>query len=654
MSTSRVLSRRRVLAYLGGAGGLVLLAACAPAAPASPTAAAGAAPANTPAPAAPAAGSALAPTNTPAPAAAAAPTTAAATPTAAAAPGLTQLPRNQTLVMGESDAVNQFTDSQIMNPFQPAIARSGWQIAFEPLFFYDMWWTDQTCGPPGFANCKNGEIPWQAESYSYNADYTQLIIKLRGGITWSDGQQFTSSDVAYTLNMLRDNAPKLNFSSEMKQWVKEAVALDPLTAQVTLNSPNPRFMFNYLTWHTDLGFPILPEHIFKSQDPTIFTNFDINKGWPITTGPFKLTLSSLEQKFWDRRDDWWAAKSGFHQLPAMKRVIMLPNFTDEKQLELITANQIECAHGFQDPSIIQTALTKNPKIQVWTANNDKPYGAVDIATVTSLSFNCSKPPFDDPDIRWAINHALNRDEILATGAHGIGAKVVLPFPRYGALAQYYDASQDILTKYPIDAFDLAKSAQLMQSKGYAKDSGGFWAKDGKRWSWVIVLPPPFFTDITPVIVVQLRKAGFDVSFKSAANEGTLLSTGDVDAYLQVPGGSVRDPYETMDAYNSRWSAPNGQPAVRSYRWKNDAYDAAVNELAKTSPTDPKLVTVFHSAMEILLRELPMIPLLQRYLFVPVNTTYWTGWPNEKNPYTVPTSWHRSANMFILSLKPTGG
>jgi peptide/nickel transport system substrate-binding protein len=656
MGSGNLLSRRRVLAYLAGASGVVFLAACSSAAPASPTAAPSSGGAAAPtAGNAPVAANAPAPTNTPAPAAAApAPTTAAASPTPATAANVTQLPRQQTLIMGESDAVNQFTDSQIMNPFQPAIARSGWQLAFEPLYFYDMWWNDQVCGPPGMANCKNGEIPWQATGYGYNQDNTELTINLREGITWSDGQPFTANDVVFTLNMLKDNAPKLNFSTEMHTWVKDVAALDQHTVKITLTGPNPRFMFNYFQWHSDIGFPIVPEHIFKGQDATTYTNFDMNKGFPIGTGPFKLALSSLEQKFWDRREDWWAAKSGFHPLPAMQRVIMLPNFTDEKQLELITANQIECAHGFQDPSIIQTALSRNPKIQVWTANNQPPFGAVDLATITSMSFNCSKPPFNDPDIRWAINYAMDRNQILQAGAHGIGQTILMPFPRFGGLAQYYDAGQDLLQKYPLGTTDPNKTAQIMQSKGYSKDSGGFWAKDGKRWSWVISLPPPFFTDITPVIVTQLRKAGFDVSFKSPANWGTITATGDVDAYLQVPAGSVRDPFETMDELNSKWSAPTGQPAVRTYRWSNPDYDAAVNEMAKTSPTDPKLVTLFHTALEIWYKELPVIPLLQRYLFVPVNTTYWTNFPNEKNPYTVPTSWHRTAQMFVLSLKPATG
>jgi peptide/nickel transport system substrate-binding protein len=107
----------------------------------------------------------------------------------------------------------------------------------------------------------------------------------------------------------------------------------------------------------------------------------------------------------------------------------------------------------------------------------------------------------------------------------------------------------------------------------------------------------------------------------------------------------------MNSYHSKWSAPTGQPATQPFRWKNDAYDKILDQMAVTGSDDPKLVTLFHSAAELWISELPAIPLLQRYLFTPFNTTYWVNWPNEKNPYTVPTSWHRSTGIFVRNLQP---
>ncbi len=642
---SRPISRRRVLFSGIGLGASVLLAACSSSAPAAgPTPASSGT--NAPAPtAAPAAAATAAPK----PTAAAQPTAApASSPTPVAAPQATkQIPRSQTLIFSESDAVNQFADVQIMNPHLPGIARSGWHFAFEPLYLYNPYWTDTVCGPPGM-ECKNGEIPWQAESYSYNDDSTELTIKIRNGVTWSDGQPFTANDVAFTINMLKDNSPKLTWSVDMKQWVKEAVALDDHTAKITLTGPNPRFMFNYFEFHEDQGVVIVPEHIFKGQDPTTFTNFDMSKGWPIVTGPWQLTLSSPDQKFWDRRDDWWGAKTGFRPLPKMLRIIDLPNLLDDKRIELLASNQVDCTHDLQ-PANALAALARNPKLEMWQKGS--PYGVLDYWP-TSMFFNDSRPPFNDPDIRWAVNHAIDRDQVVQIGYHGAGQKSNLPLPFFPAMKPYVDAVSDVFQKYPIYSYDVNKTAQIMQSKGYAKDQGGFWAKGGKRLSMVIQLSPSFFLDITPVIVAQLRKAGFDASFKSPTNFGTIEATGDFDAVLDGTGGSVNEPYTNLSFFQSKLGAPTGQPASRPYRWTNATFDKTVDQLANLQTSDPKFMSLYHQAMEIWIQELPGIPLVQHYLYMPVNTTYWTGWPDENNPYIDPSNWHRTSTLFIHTLTPT--
>ncbi len=44
------------------------------------------------------------------------------------------------------------------------------------------------------------EIPWLAESMTYNKDFTQLTIKVNKDAKWSDGTPVTAKDVAYTFD----------------------------------------------------------------------------------------------------------------------------------------------------------------------------------------------------------------------------------------------------------------------------------------------------------------------------------------------------------------------------------------------------------------------------------------------------------------------
>jgi len=251
-----------------------------------------------------------------------------------------------------------------------------------------------------------------------------------------------------------------------------------------------------------------------------------------------------------------------------------------------------------------------------------------------------------------VNHALDRKQIVDVGFKGDSQATLLPFPAYTPMLPYFDAVSDVFQKNPVDSYDPNKTAQIMESKGYAKDQGGFWAKGGQRASMIILNPPGFFENFTPVIVAMLRKAGFDASFKLPTNQGTLVAGGDVDAYLGGHAASLRDPYLTLNQYHSQYSAPTGQPAQQPYRWKNDAFDKLVDQMAQIAPSSPKFGNLYHQAMEQWIPALPDIPTVQWFLILPVNTTYWKNWPTDKNPYCAPSCWHRgSATLLLNTLEP---
>ncbi|MDQ6604048.1 MAG: hypothetical protein M3Z19_15105, partial [Chloroflexota bacterium] len=62
---------------------------------------------------------------------------------------------------------------------------------------------------------------------------------------------FTSNDIVFVSNMLRDigvSASTLNFAFDMKNAVKDIVAIAPLNVKFTLHAPNPNFMLQYFQW----------------------------------------------------------------------------------------------------------------------------------------------------------------------------------------------------------------------------------------------------------------------------------------------------------------------------------------------------------------------------------------------------------------------
>ena len=122
--------------------------------------------------------------------------------------------------------------------------------------------------------------------------------------------------------------------------------------------PNPRFVFTYFTHNFDNGVPIVPRHIWEGQDPKTFANFDLAQGWPVVSGPYRLAHSVPEQRIWDRRDGWWAAKIGFRQPPQVERLIYLPYMEEAKQVQNLAINAMDLCADMLPPNI-RTVLEQN-------------------------------------------------------------------------------------------------------------------------------------------------------------------------------------------------------------------------------------------------------------------------------------------------------
>lgn len=649
MQVPRATTRRQFLqTTVLSVTALGLLAACGSTATSTPAAttgtAAGAAPtaAETPTTgaASPAATTAVTPataSSAPTPAAVAA--TATSAPAAASSGNMAQVPRNRTLIMAGlgGEDVGGFTDINNFNPFSPGLSRSGlYQAATEPLFYYNML-GDQF-------------IHWTGESYAYSSGNTVLTVKIRPGVAWSDGQPFTAKDIAFTLNMLKKNA---DLNGEVARLVKTAEAVDNLTAKITFTQPTPRFHWDYLTFRADIGLPFVPAHVWTGQDPHTFKNYDPAKGWPLGTGPYKLVGTNVQQKIWDLRPDWWAAKTNFKPLPQVQRLIFLPGMNEITMAQMLIQNQIDMAFSLT-PANLKLVQGQNPKII--THYNKPPYGYMDWWPI-GLGFNTLIKPFDDPEIRWAMSYAIDRNEIVQYAFEGYNQATPLPYPPYPGLEPYFASIKDQLAKYQTNKYDLTQTEAIMTKKGYKKGSDGMWADSaGKKVTFQIVTFPqhPSATPQAPIVTQQLRKAGYDASFLLPADFVNRIVTGQATAFLWGHGGSMKGPFKTADLYNIRYVKPTGTPIyfTNIYRWSNKPFSDLVDQMGQLQVNDQAhLMPLFQKAMQYWLPNLPDIQLTQTVINVPMNTMYWTNWPTGDKPYIHEGFWHRTGMLIFTHLKP---
>jgi peptide/nickel transport system substrate-binding protein len=553
-----------------------------------------------------------------------------------------EVPRSKSLIMAGlgGEHFGGYTDLGNYNPFAPGLSRSGlYQAATEGLFYYNMLGDDF--------------IPWLAEGYQYNPDYTQLTVNLRSGVEWSDGQPFTAKDVVFTLGLLQHNPDLSSSAADIQRLVAAAQAVDDRTVQINLTQPTPRFHWDYLTFRADIGIPIVPQHIWEGQEPTSFNNYDPSKGWPVGTGPYKLVSEDVQQRIWDVRPDWWGAKTGFRPLPQVPRLIFLPGMNEITMAQMMIANQIDMAFSFT-PANMKLVQGQNP--QVITHFDRPPYGFMDWWPI-GLGFNTQVKPFDDPDIRWAMSYSVDRDEIVQFAFQGFSQTAALPFPPYPGLQKYMDGVADQLQQYPTLKYDPSQTQAIMARKGYTMGSDGLWTDaNGQKVSFQIVTFPqhPSATPVAPIITQQLKRGGFDASFLLPADFVSRITTGDAVAFLWGHGGAMKDPYKTCDLYNQRYVKPTGTPIyfTNIYRWADQTYSDLIDQMGKLPEDDPGVMPLWQQAMQLWLPQLPDLPLIQTVIALPMNTTYWTNWPQGDHPYIHEGFWHRTGLHIFLNLKPT--
>ena len=386
---------------------------------------------------------------------------------AIAAGEIKDVARNRTLVTVRGGTDGKHTEHELWSPYViGSNPQLGGNIIYEPLAFYS-----------AFAD---KEILWLAESYGYNDDYTELTVKTRSGIAWSDGKPFSAEDVAYSLNTLNELGAKVKWGKDVQEVLDQATVVDPNTTLIKFKVPAPRFFNHMLSYKYDIGLHIVPKHIFEGQDWTTFAAYDLEKGWPVTTGPWKVVNASPTQKVFDRRDSWWGVEAGVGKLPEVERIVLLPDAGEQQLAQGLISNAVDFSTGLQ-VATFPTVFAGNPNITTFTGK-ELPWGNVDWWP-TSLYLNCERAPFNDPKFRWAISYLIDRQVLIDVGWGGASSLSPLPMPDgsvYKGLEPYFELAAPLLARYPTNAFDPDKGAELLDELGWKKGGDGLYQDPGRQ------------------------------------------------------------------------------------------------------------------------------------------------------------------------------
>ena len=203
---------------------------------------------------------------------------------------ISSLPRKETLIVENPEGT--IKNAGWFNIW--AINAGGQSTGLQQLAMDTFWYIDPQKGVDGvWDNSLASEKP------IYNADFTEMTVKLRKGIFWSDGVEFTADDVVYTVQThMKTNG--LRWSAPVQINVADVSAPDPQTVVFKLKKPNSRFHALFtVRWN---AMWMMPKHVFeKAGDPL---KFAFNP--PVTLGAYTLKSYDPNGKWfiWQKRDDW--------------------------------------------------------------------------------------------------------------------------------------------------------------------------------------------------------------------------------------------------------------------------------------------------------------------------------------------------------------
>ena len=322
--------------------------------------------------------------------------------------------------------------------------------------------------------------PRLATSWHVSNDGLAVTFKLRAGVTWHDGQPFTSADVAFSLLEVWKQV-----HSRGRATFANVVAVDtpdPLTAVLRLTQPAPYLL-------TALSSPVesqvIPRHIYGKGD--LLTNPALNA--PIGSGPFRFVKWERGSHIvLERNPTYWDAPR-----PYLDRLVL--RFIPDGAAN-VAALETGAVHlATQLPLSDIARLSTFPSLQVRSEATSYTTG------VGVFGFNLDRPVFRDVRVRRAFAHAIDRDFIVKNIWHGQAVAVDSPIP-----PAFPDFAVTDLPRY---AFDLGRAEALLQEAGLARNAAGI------RLS--VTTDPAPTGPLLPVALhlrSQLAKVGVDLRIRT--------------------------------------------------------------------------------------------------------------------------------------------
>ena len=500
------------------------------------------------------------------------------------------------------------------NPFNPSDIGTGvtMGVVYEPLMFVN--------------TLENAKVsPWLASSYAWSNGNKTLTFTIQQNVTFSDGTPMTAKDVAFTFNLLKQFSG-LDLNSIWS--VLTSVTQQGNTVVMNFKAPSVPY-FYYIADQ----IPIVPEHVWSTiKNPVTYADSN-----PIGTGAYIVKPCTPQNITYLANPHYW--QKG---LPKIAKVLY-PAFTSNDPANTYLATG-QAQWGSQYiPNINAVYASKSPNNHYWFP----PIGNV------SLIPNLTVPGLNNVLVRQAIAYAIDRNQVSTIGEGSEEPPANQNDIAVPTFSSWLDTADQAKYNY---VYNPAKAESLLQQAGYTKGSDGIYAKGGQKLAFTAINIGGYSDWVASMAVIQaeLKKVGINLTTDNLAQNDytSRLYAGNYQLayYNQTPGPTPY--YEFRQWLYSANSAPIGKNASTNWeRYSNPSTDKLLDSYALT--TDPATQhSIVNQLQQIVLSEVPYIPITQEVGWYQYNTASFTGWPTPQNPYAIPAQYAApDEGQVLLHLSP---
>ena len=429
-------------------------------------------------------------------------------------------------------------------------------------------------------NSNEEVIPDLAESWDISEDGLTYTFHLREGITWHDGEPFTSSDVQFTYEKIIEEG---GYLAGDLSTIASMDCPDENTFVATLKEPSAPFLAS-LAWYCN---SILPKHLYENEEDWLTCAAATTS--PVGTGPFKFVEATSGVSITlEKNPDYFGGE------PAVDKVIYVISTDTDTAYQAFMNGEIDFLTDVPASSV--AALQANENYSVGCLSAGRRY---------QLCFNKNGETTRDLAVRQAVAKALNREEISAKGTNGLQA------PAYGFYPPFLDWAYN--DEADIGEQDVEGAIQLLEGAGYTKDADGYYLHMS-----LLVFSGGTYADCAKVIKTQLAQIGIDATIEEL-EEGAWVEkvfSGNYDMCI-LAGFQGPDP----DNLTNRVGTGGG---LNVSFYSNEEVDSLLAQ-ARVITDEAERGALYKQVQTILGEELPTLPLVE-YAGYYACPSYITGLP----------------------------